>query len=462
MFKAGIIILHCLCYNFPMAQVQKLTYFSRSRLAHQDGRITEQFNAIAQPDRRVPFYIIGRPGTGKSSLMKHMLIQDIAAGRGTALIDPHGDLAEEVLAHIPPQRYKDVILIDPLDTDWPVGINLLEKYDHQQAGLIPDNLVSMFHSLWPEFWGPRLANTLYYSLAALLENKHQTILGVRRLLVDGRFRQRVVQRVNDVSTRFFWEMEFPKDRRLQAETVSPIQNKISRFMTPVVRNIVGQSKSTVRAGNAIKQQRILIVKLSKGLLGAETVNLLGSLILTDIMQAAMAQAGRPEAQRRDFYVYVDEFQNFLTRSFAAMLSETRKFQLNLCLAHQHLHQLPEDIKHSVLGNAGTLVAFRTGVPDARLLEREFLPHHNWQDLVNLSPHQMIYKVQKHGQVQLPDLGQSLEKLNSRVTPETRERLQQASRRRYGRERAKVEQKINRFLGVDREIRKNRVEFKARQ
>lgn len=328
---------------------------------------------LCDADRRQHVHVIGKTGTGKSTLLRHMMRQDIEAGAGVAIIDPHGDLAVEMLDCVPPSRIRDVIYFNPADREHPVGFNLLRAVPEARRHLVASGVVSAFKSVWRDSWGPRLEYILYGCIAALTCVENATVLGAQRMLFDGAYRDWVLRQVNDPMVRAFWEHEFGAyGRRLLAEAIAPLQNKIGQLvMSPIVRNIVGQVSSRLDLGAVMDQRRILVANLSKGEIGEDKANLLGSMLITAFHLAALSRASKPIGERFNFYLYVDEFQSFATESFASMLSEARKYGLCLTLSHQYIDQMTDEVRAALLGNVGSTVAFRLGEADARVLCREF-------------------------------------------------------------------------------------------
>src|SRR6185369_6743196 len=307
---------------------------------------------------------------------------------GLCLIDPHGDIAERILDYIPANRINDTIYFNPADASNPIGFNVLEVTNPETKHLIASGLVGVFKKIWADSWGPRLEYVLRNAILALLDYPGSTLLGVTRILVDKSYRERVVEKVTDPVVRSFWVDEFTKwnDRVLQ-EVISPIQNKVGQFLSSaLIRNIVGQTTSSFDVRKLMDEKKILIMNLSKGRLGEDNSALLGAMMITKIQLAAMGRVDIPEESRADFYLYVDEFQNFATESFANILSEARKYRLNLILAHQYIGQLVTDKKNTIVrdaifGNVGTLICFRMGADDAEFLEKEFDPTYLLNDLV---------------------------------------------------------------------------------
>jgi hypothetical protein len=303
------------------------------------------FFGLHPSDRRQHLYCIGKTGTGKSTLLRNLIVQDILAGHGVGLIDPHGDLAEAVLEAIPSWRTDDVVYFNPTDTEHPMGLNILECTHFTHEHLVPSQVTSIFRAMWPEFWGPRLEHILHAVCASLVTCGGQTVLGIHRMLTDSKFREQVVKRIDDPFLRSFWEGEFDKySSEFASEAIAPVLNKVGRLaMSPMLRNIIGQPQSGFDPAFMMDHRRIFIANLSKGLIGEEKSNLLGSILTAKFQLAAMARASRPESEREDFHLYIDEFHNFTTESFASILEEARKYRLCLTLAHQHMGQLPERI-----------------------------------------------------------------------------------------------------------------------
>lgn len=396
-------------------------------------------------DRRQHLYLIGKTGTGKSTLLRNLIIQDILAGRGVALIDPHGDLAESVLDLIPSSRSEDVVYFNPSDEAYPVGLNVLECNTLGQEHLIPSNVVSIFKNIWPEFWGPRLEHTLTAACASLVAAGGQTILGVNRILTDVSFREKVLRRVHDPFLISFWRNEFDTySARFASEAIAPILNKIGKLvMSPLLRNILGQPQSGFDAGFMMNRKKIFIANLSKGLLGEEKSNLLGSILVSKFQLAAMARASIPESEREDFHLYVDEFQNFTTGSFATILEEARKYRLCLTLAHQHMGQLSERIRTAVLGNAGSIITFRIGHTDAEIIAKEFSDEYPINRFTELANHTVYAKLLVDGEATQSFRGWTVP--SPPASRSRRDKIERRSRERFGLPRYKVEEKLKRWI-----------------
>jgi len=405
---------------------------------------------IKRDDRRRHMYIIGKTGMGKTTLLENLIISDIINGEGCCYIDPHGDTAEKMLKYIPAHRINDVIHFNPSDTDFPIAFNILEAVDESHKHLIASGIVGVFKKQFAESWGPRLEYILRNCILALLDYPGSTLLGIMRILVDREYREKVIDKIKDPVVKSFWVNEYTKwnDRVLQ-EVISPIQNKVGQFLSNfLIRNIVGQVKSTIDLRDIMDNRKILILNLSKGRIGEDTMQLLGSMIVTKIYLAAMSRVDVPEEERKDFYLYVDEFQNFATDSFANILSEARKYRLDLTIAHQYIEQLPELVASAIFGNVGTLVCFRVGAADAEILVKEFTPFFEEEDLANLPAFSIYLKLMIDGISSDPFSAATLPPLFEDLKTDNEEKVIRSSRERYAHPRAVVEDKINRWSGMD--------------
>ncbi len=427
---------------------EKITKFAKTNFRGQ-----ERVFGIKEDDRRRHFYVVGKTGTGKTTMIQNMAIQDIQNGHGVAIVDPHGEFAEEVLKAVPASRINDVIYFNPADQEWPIAFNVMEKVDTEDRHLIASGLVGVFKKIWADSWGPRLEYILRNAILALLEYPSSTLLGVTRILVDKSYRERVVEKISDPVVKSFWVDEFTKwnDRVLQ-EVISPIQNKVGQFLSSaLIRNIVGQTKSAFNIRDLMDQEKVIIMNLSKGRIGEDNSALLGAMMITKIQLAAMARVDVPEEERKDFYLYVDEFQNFATDSFANILSEARKYRLNLILAHQYIGQLTTDtstkVRDAVFGNVGTLATFRIGAEDAEFLEKEFEPVFLIQDLVNLPNRNIYIKLMIDGLTGSAFSAATLPPIDLTNTTANAEKVIKVTRERYGTSREIVEEKIARWSGM---------------
>ena len=405
---------------------------------------------IRTDDRRRHMYLIGKTGVGKSTTLESMIYQDIQNGHGVAVIDPHGDLASKALDFIPSHRVNDTIYFDPGDSEYPISFNILERVDPSQRHLVASGLIGVFKKIWADSWGPRLEYVLRNAILALLEYPGATLLGIMRILVDKEFREGVTAGLTDPVVKSFWRDEFSRyPDRFQAEAIAPIQNKVGQFLsTSLIRNIVGQVKSTINMREVIDQGKILIVNLSKGKVGEDASALLGAIIVTKLQLAAMSRIDVPESQRKDFYLYVDEFQNFATESFANILSEARKYHLDLILSHQYISQLMEEVQDAVFGNVGTIVCFRVGAEDAEFLVKEFEPYFTENDLVNLDKYEMYVKLMIDGLTSEPFSATNLPPVV--VEEDNREKIVRLCRERYAVSRSEIEEKISRWASKEEE------------
>lgn len=405
---------------------------------------------ILKDDRRRHMYIIGKTGMGKTTLIENMIISDIYAGNGIAIVDPHGDSAEVIVEHVPSHRVNDVIYFNPSDTDYPIGFNILEEINPEYRHLVANGLVGVFKKIWADSWGPRLEYILMNTILALIEYPGSTLLGVLRMLVDKNYRKKIVTAVKDPMVRSFWENEYANyNDKFRSEAIAPIQNKVGQFLSSsIIRNIVGQPKSTINLREIMDSRKILIMNLSKGRIGEENSALLGAMMITRIQLAAMSRANIPEEDRIDFYLYVDEFQNFATESFADILSEARKYRLNLIMAHQYIEQLDENVAAAVFGNVGTMITFRVGAADAESLVKEFEPVFTEQHLVNITKFQIILKLMINGMSSQPFSAVTIPPLHSPTG--NGEKIVQISRERFSRPKEIVEERILRWSGLEPE------------
>lgn len=348
-------------------------------------------------------YIVGKTGTGKSTLLETLVSQDIKAGQGLALLDPHGDLVERVLARVPEERKANIVYFNAPDRANPLGFNPLERVPGPQRALAASHLLEAFKKLWSEFWGPRTEHILRNTLLALLDQPEATLADILRLLDDAAFRARAVERVANAQVRAFWLREYENyPRTFRTEAIAPIQNKVGAFLAnPILHQILTQPRSGFDARRVMGEGNILLVNLAKGKIGEDTASLLGSLLITTLGVAALGRAGMLEGERRDFWVYADEFHTFTTLSTAGMLSELRKYRVGLILTHQFMSQLEWQIRDSILGNVGTIISFRLGAVDARLLEPEFLPEFSASDLVRLPNYNIYLKLMVEGVISSP-------------------------------------------------------------
>ncbi|MFH1089704.1 MAG: type IV secretion system DNA-binding domain-containing protein [Candidatus Uhrbacteria bacterium] len=368
-------------------------YFARTNYRNQMRKF-----GIKTDDRRRHTYVVGKTGMGKTTLLENMILSDIYLGHGCAYVDPHGDTAEKLTNYIPEWRQKDVVYFCPSDVDFPMGFNILESHDPNTRHVIASGLMQVFKKIWPDVWSARMEHILNNCIMTLLENPGNTLMGVNRLLVDRDFRVRMVSNLQDPVVKAFWITEFEQwEPKFRTEAIAPIQNKVGQFLsTAIVRNIVAQVNSTILPREIMDSGKIFIVNLSKGRIGEDAMKLLGGMLITKIQLCAMERVDIPEIERRDFYLYIDEFQNFATESFTSILSEARKYRLALIMAHQYIEQLSEEVRAAVFGNVGTIILFRVGSPDAAFLETEFMPRFLPEDLVNLAKFEVYLRLMIDG------------------------------------------------------------------
>ncbi len=371
-----------------MENPERVTYFAAT-----DARGKRIPFGIKSKDRDRHMYVIGKTGMGKSTLLENMAIQDIRNGEGLAFIDPHGGTVDRLLSYIPEHRVKDVVYFAPFDMEHPIAFNVMEDVGYDKRHLVVSGLMATFKKIWEDAWSARMEYILTNTLLALLEYPDATLLGVNRMYTDKTYRQKVIDNVKDPVVKDFWTKEFANygDRYTQ-EATPAIQNKVGQFTgNPLIRNIIGQSKSSFDIRTMMDEKKILIINLSKGLVGETNMRLLGSMLTTRIFLAAMSRAdlSAPDlAKLPSFYFYVDEFQNFANETFAEILSESRKYRLNLTIAHQYIEQMEEPVRDAVFGNVGTTVAFRVGPFDAEVLETIFMPKFTKEDIVGLDRRQV--------------------------------------------------------------------------
>jgi hypothetical protein len=405
---------------------------------------------ISFDDRRKHLYIIGKTGTGKSVLLQDMATQDIKAGHGVCVIDPHGDLVDEIIKHIPPQRAEEVIYFDPSDTERPMGLNLLEAYSEEQKHFITTAIINLMYKLYdPQrtgIIGPRFEHAVRNAMLTVMYEPGATFVEVMRALQDPKYVQELLPKVQDPIVRRYWTDQIAQTSDFhKSEVLDYIVSKFGRFVTnKTMRNIIGQSKSAFDFRKVMDEGKILLINLSKGKLGEENSSFLGLVLIPKILVAGMSRVELPEEARRDFYLYVDEFQNFATPDFATILSEARKYHLNLTVANQFIGQMEEEVKNAVFGNVGTPIAFRVGVTDASYLQREFQPTFSESDLINVERFHAYVKTIVHGEPVTPfsvDMTKDMSKLKAAANPKIATAIIQLSRLKYGRPRELVEAEI---------------------
>ena len=407
---------------------------------------------VKTDDRRRHIYVVGKTGMGKTVMLENMAIQDIQSGRGIGFIDPHGEAAERLLDFVPSERINDVVYFNPADLEFPIGFNILEKIGADQRHLVASGLMGVFKKIWPDVWSARMEYILNNTILALLEYPGSTLLSINRMLSDIDFRKKVIDKVTDPIVKSFWVKEFARySQRYETEATAAVQNKVGQFISnPLMRNIIGQTKSTIDIKKVMDEKKILILNLSKGKIGEDNSLLLGALLITRLQLAAMSRVNIPEEKRQDFFLYVDEFQNFATEAFVNILSEARKYRLCLTLGHQYIAQMEDVVRDAVFGNVGTLISFRVGAEDAEYLEKEFSPEILATDLVNLGKYNIYLKLMIEGIASRPFSAQTLYPFE--VTEESnKEKIIKVSQERYGMSRSTIEEKIVRWVGDLKEV-----------
>ena len=403
---------------------------------------------IKLDDRRRHMYVIGKTGMGKTTMLENLVLNDIYAGHGVGLVDPHGDFAEKIINYIPPRRINDVVYFNPADLNYPIGFNILEMVNPDHKHLVASGLMGVFKKIWVDMWSSRMEYILNNTILALLDFPNTTLLGINRLLSDKSYRSRVVKVIKDPVVKAFWETEFASyNDRYAQEAVAPIQNKIGQFLSAsVIRNIVAQVKSKIDIRDIMDNRKIFIMNLSKGRIGEDNSALLGGMLITKLQLTAMERVDMAENERPDFFLYVDEFQNFATPSFANILSEARKYHMGLVMAHQYMEQLDETVREAVLGNVGTIATFRVGSTDAEILAKEFVPIFLEEDLINLPKYNVYLKLMIDGVASKPFSAITLPPIGGPTG--SAEKVVKVSRERYAVERDKIEDKIMRWSGME--------------
>lgn len=372
---------------------QPISFFGKTNARHP-----HRVFGIKNDDRFSHIYVIGRTGAGKTTLLETLALQDIKNNRGLCVIDPHGDLAERLVSAVPEQRIDDLHYVNVPDIQQPYGYNPLRKVHPSRIPLAVSGLMEAFKKLWDEAWGVRMEHILRNTLYALIEAGDAKLPDILRMISDKNYRAVVISKVSNEQVRTFWLQEFKAyNPRYRQEMISPIQNKVGAFLAdPKLNRIFTSAPTNLHFRSIMDEGKILIVNLAKGRLGEDSASLFGALLVTTLGLAAMSRGDIVESKRRDFFIYIDEFQSFTTLSIANMVSELRKYRISLVLAHQHLYQLEPDVRHAVLANAGTLISFRVGPEDAPLMAREFAPAFNVTDLISLPNHNIYLKLMIDG------------------------------------------------------------------
>jgi hypothetical protein len=407
--------------------------------------INHQFGMLRY-DRSRHVYIIGQTGAGKSGLLELFALSDIFHGHGYAIIDPHGDFAVNNLRFIPGSRLEDVVYFNPADTAYPLGFNPLEVIDPNMKTNISSEVIGVLKRMFGESWGPRLEYILRYTILALLDHPGSTMLDITRMLTDKKFRKEVLATCTDTVVLQFWNIEFASwNDKFQAEAIAPVLNKVGAFTAnPIIRNIIGQPKSTFNIRQLMDEGKILIVNLSKGLIGEDNAAILGAFIVTKVQLAAMSRQDIPAIEdRRPFYLYVDEFQNFATDSFATILSEARKYGLNLTVANQYISQMSDTVRDAVFGNVGTMITFRVSADDAPILSKQFEPNFEALDLLQMHNRNFVINMVINGE-KTPAFSARTLNLPPAQTDNTA-KIVEHTRLNYSRSRADVEEEISQLM-----------------
>lgn len=422
--------------RYPHDHEKDVVYFAKTNFRNQLRKF-----GIKTDDRRRHVYVVGKTGMGKTTLLENMILSDIYAGHGCCYVDPHGDTVDKLIDHIPSWRINDVVYFNPSDVEYPIGFNILESIDPSMKHLVASALMSVFKKIWENVWSARMEYILNNTILALLDTPGSTLLGVNRMLSDKDFRLEIVKNIQDPIVKQFWVTEFAAyDAKFATEAVAPIQNKIGQFLSSsVIRNIVAQAKSSINIREMMDNQKIFIINLSKGRIGEDAMRLLGGMLITKMQVAAMERVNMPENEREDFYLYVDEFQNFAVESFAGILSEARKYRLNLIMAHQYITQLSEEVRDAVFGNVGTMITFRVGSPDAVFMENEFMPRFTPEDIINLPKTGIYLKLMIDGVASQPFSATTLPPIAQRTG--SMQRVIEQSRERYSGNRQMIEERV---------------------
>lgn len=432
-----------------MTEDEKITFFAKTNFRNREVPF-----GIKPDDRRRHMYVIGKTGMGKTTMMENMVIQDIRNGHGVCFIDPHGDSVAKILDYIPSSRINDVVYFNPADMEFPLAFNILEAVDTRYKHLVASGLMGVFTKIWANLWSARMEYILNNTILALLDSPGNTMMGIARMYIDKKYRKKIVDNIKDPMVKAFWVDEFAQySEKYRTEAIAPIQNKVGQFLSSgIIRNIVGQPRSTIDLRSIMDNQKILLMDLSKGKVGEDNSALLGAMVITKLQLAALSRVDIPENDRKDFYLYVDEFQNFVTESFATILSEARKYHLNLTVGHQYIGQLSPDknntkVRDAVFGNVGTTVCFRVGAQDAEFLETEFDPTFTPNDMVNLPKYNIILRLMINGVASDP-----FSAITMPVNPDwatgNGEKVIKVSRERYANPVVEVEEKIMRWMGAE--------------
>ncbi|MBU0727716.1 type IV secretion system DNA-binding domain-containing protein [Patescibacteria group bacterium] len=399
---------------------------------------------VRRSDRRRHLYTVGKSGSGKSKFLELLIKEDLEAGHGVGVLDPHGDLIDNIMQYIPKDRIKDVVLFDPSDIDNPIAFNPLENVGEEYKMQLTIGFIDIFKKLFGDNWSDRLEHVLRYTTLALLDSPNTTILSILKMLTDKNYRQKIISRIQDSVVKNFWVSEFAAwSEKFDAEAITPLLNKVGQLVsTNMIRNIIGQPINKFNIREMMDSQKILLMKVSKGLLGEENSQILGAMVITKMYQAAMQRASMKEKDRKDFYLYIDEFQNFATETFDEIISEARKYRLSLTLAHQYMGQLINIVQKTVLGNIGTIVSFRVGAEDAKILANEYTPIFQERDIINLGIREFYTKMSVNGEIREAFSGRTID--CPPPTNDYTEEIKKQSREKYCTPRADVEKLLSKW------------------
>ncbi len=399
---------------------------------------------IKRSDRKRHLYTVGKSGVGKSKMLELLIKEDLENGEGVGVLDPHGDLVDAVLKFVPENRIKDVVLFDPSDTAFPIAFNPLENVDDAYKMQVTIGFIDIFKKLFGTNWSDRLEHVLRYVTLALLDSPNTTVLSILKMLTDKNYRQKIVSRIKDSVVKNFWVSEFAAwSEKFDAEAITPLLNKVGQLVsTNMIRNIIGQPKNKFDIKDIMDNRKILLMKVSKGLLGEENAGILGSMVITKMYQAAMQRANVEEGKRNDFYLYIDEFQNFATDTFAEILSEARKYHLNLTIAHQYMGQLIPVVRKTVFGNVGSIISFRVGSDDAGILASEYTPIFKERDIINLGIREFYIKMSVDGEIREAFSGRTLDVPKS--TNDFSKKILENSRKKYCVSKAEVDRLLSKW------------------
>ena len=399
---------------------------------------------IKRSDRSRHLYAVGKSGSGKSKFLELLIKEDLDNGKGVGVLDPHGDLIDNILRYIPENRVKDVVLFDPSDTEMPIAFNPLQNVGEEYKMQVTIGFIDIFKKLFGDNWSDRLEHVLRYTTLALLDSPNTTVLSILKMLTDKNYRQKIISRIQDSVVKNFWVSEFAAwSEKFDAEAITPLLNKVGQLVsTNMIRNIIGQPVSKFDIRDIMDNQKIFLMKISKGLLGEENAQIIGSMIITKMYQAAMQRADMREEERKDFYLYIDEFQNFATDTFAEILSEARKYHLNLTIAHQYMGQLLPIIQKTVFGNVGSIVNFRVGSDDARILAEEYTPIFKERDIINLGIREFYIKMSVNGEIREAFSARTIDV--PQVTNDLSKQVIAHSRQNYCTDRKDVEELLSKW------------------